>query len=1308
MLTSRCHHRFPVGLCLWLLTPIAAHAAGFWPGYDYDEWLKVTTWKQPDIRNDQVGSATLIPPLAVDGHPDQRIETVARWEKKRARIAGDIRKVLGEPTDLKPPPGSPAPVVELLGQETLDDHVRRHIRIRTEGDDWIPAYLLLPRNLPAGRRVAAMICLHQTVAQGKEEPCGIKGNPELDFALELVRRGYVCIAPDVIGFGERIPPGTLPYHDSMVFYRRHPGWSFMGKMIYDVGRVIDYLQSLEMVDPQRIGSIGHSHGAYGTLFATAFEPRIRAAVASCGFTTLRGDNHPARWSSRTALIPQIGTYLPDVSQIPFDWQDICALAAPRPLYVWYGTKDNIFENTDNLDALFKDVRGVYTLSDKTDALTWKWFDGAHSFPDAERERAYRWLEKQLPPVAAAMANAGPADARPTGRKQASVFYPPRLIEQARANGERYAWAAAIRDPIIRTAEPWRKMSDEQLWQLMFGNTIKRSWMVWSNGHCPACEKPVPMYNWRMNPLAEPWKVYCPHCAARFPTNDFAKFYRSGLDEHNVFQPGRADRALLFNVEHPDPSDPQHTYGVDDGEGYLDGDKRWRFIGAYLIYGQWKNAVVAGVDALADAYVITGDPVYAHKAGVLLDRVADLYPTFDFGKEGVMYEGPPARGYVSTWHDACVEARHLAMAYDQVFEGLRDDRALVAFLGEQARQYKLDNPKGSFADIQRNIEERILRDTIVNRRKIESNYPQTDMAVVMLMTVLGWPENRAEVLPLIDGIIRKATAVDGVSGEKGLDGYGLIAPHSVCELLGRYTRVEPGFLAEMFGRHEQLRQMYRFHIDTWCLSKFYPRIGDCGGFGSPSDYAGVRFAKNPRLDPSGYQFLWDLYELTGDPDYVRLLYRGNGETTDGLPYDLFAADPEGFQAQVRGIIEKVGIEVTLPSVNKQEWCLGLLRSGSKANERVLWLDYDSGGGHSHADAMNIGLFAFGMDLLPDFGYPPVNHGGWGAPRAAWYTTTAAHNTVVVDNRNTSPGQGRTTLWCDGDQFHAIRAAGPPFKDVTRYERTLAMVDVNMEDFYVLDVFRVAGGKEHCRMTHGPFSTLTLKGPGSLPTDEAPISGPAIQMRNFRHDPRPISNWYADFKVDDRLKLLPAETDLHLRWMDLTPGAETFTAESWVATGGYDSLEDTWIPSLCVRRKSAGEPLVSTFVGVIHPYVNEPAISQFRRLPLTNADGAACGDSDVAVEIFLVDGRRDVLMVSDAAEQPKQNIPRRAAEITFDGDVCLVRYGARGNVVRVARQGGTSLSCGKLTLSFKPDAGFVELTLDEGKATVVAGNAEALLR
>ena len=380
-------------ICGFIVLALGGSSVNAWPGHDWNQWRQVTTWTQADVKTYQAGRKELVPLLAIGGDEPGQIDEIRAWEQRRSRYAEAITRILGEPTNIEVAP----PEVEVLGEEVLEDHVRRHVRIRSESDDWIPAYLLLPKPPPTSPR-PTMICLHQTVAQGKQEPCGIKGDPELAFALQLVRRGYVCIALDVIGFGERIPEGTKPYHNSSVFYKRHPNWSFMGKMIWDIGRVIDYLETLPYVDPLQIGSIGHSHGAYGTLFAAAFEPRISLVVASCGFTTFRGDPQPDRWSHLTALIPQIGTYLPEVEKIPFDWHHICSLIAPRPLFVWYATEDRIFPNTDNLDGLFRDVRRVYGLYGAADDLAWHAFDGRHRFPQPGRRLAYEWLGERFFPV----------------------------------------------------------------------------------------------------------------------------------------------------------------------------------------------------------------------------------------------------------------------------------------------------------------------------------------------------------------------------------------------------------------------------------------------------------------------------------------------------------------------------------------------------------------------------------------------------------------------------------------------------------------------------------------------------------------------------------------------------------------------------------------------------------------------------------------------------------------------------------------------------------------------------------------------
>ncbi|MCU0872051.1 MAG: heparinase II/III-family protein [Pirellulaceae bacterium] len=893
-------------------------------------------------------------------------------------------------------------------------------------------------------------------------------------------------------------------------------------------------------------------------------------------------------------------------------------------------------------------------------------------------------------------------------KTASAMFPPGLTDRARQNALQYPWAKQACERMVADAAPWMKLADDELWELMFSNGIKRSWMVWSNGHCPACQKPVPMYEWIPAALDRPWKMQCPQCRELFPKNDFGRFYRSGLNEQAIFEPARADRSLLFNTGHPDPADPLHRFGVDDGEGYVDGPKRWRFIGAYLIYGQWKQAIVGGIRNLAAAYTVTGEPAYAHRAGVLLDRVADLYPTMDFGQQGVMYEGPPSAGYVSTWHDACVEVYDLAMAYDAVFEAIAQDASLVTFLADKAQRHRLDNPKASFLDIQRNIEQRILRDTLANRRKIESNYPSTDISMVTIQTVLGWPDNREEVTASLDRVIRQATAVDGLSGEKGIAGYATIAPRTIADLLGRYERMEPGFLAGALRRQPRLRELYRFHLDTWCLGQYYPCTGDTGAFAQKvPHYPAVTFSQAAGIGPSGFTFLEQLAAATGDKDFVRVLCAANGDKVDGLPYDLFADDPAEFQQRVADVIADEGSATRVGSVNKSQWCLAILRAGEGPSARAAWLDYDSGGRHGHADALNLGLFAKGLDLLPDFGYPPVQYGGWGAPRAVWYTQTPAHNTVVVDGQNTRGGSGTATAWIDGQAFRAVRASAAALIGGQQYERTAVLVDASEHDSYLIDVFRVVGGREHAKFVHSHFGQIAPHGLTLQPAEE---TAGGDQMRSWQKDAQPPPVWSVDWKVEDHLQYLPAGQDLHVRYTDVTSGCEVLTAEGWVAVGLYGGTAEAWIPRVVVRRRADQAPLASTFVSVIEPYEKQPLITQIRRLELTTDDGQPCPDSDVAVEVRLADGRRDMLVAVDAenprgpARPPGTAVIQKETDIRLAGQFGWVRFDAAGKPQRVMLGMGKSLESGSLRVQRTTDTGWTEVDLQRPSMPVVSGSAE----
>ena len=862
-------------------------------------------------------------------------------------------------------------------------------------------------------------------------------------------------------------------------------------------------------------------------------------------------------------------------------------------------------------------------------------------------------------------------------KRESTLYPAEVVARVREQVRDAAWGASVREDLVQHAAFWREMDDEALWSLMFGPTLERSWMVWSNGHSPVTGEPVPMYNWVVKAQEMPWKLQDPTSGEWFPKNDFKAFYDSGLNARGIFEHARADRSLLFNTEHPDPADPLHLFGVDDGTGYVNAQgERWRFVATYLIYGQWKQLVLGGIRGLGAAYLVTGDPVYARKAGILIDRVADLYPEFDFKTQAILYEGPGSAGYVSTWHDTCEETREMVMAYDMVFDALKEDAELVRFLAAKASAHGLENPKTSFADIQRNIETRILRDALANPEKIHSNYPRAEILKAIITRVL--PESEEAFWAIAGPMLERATAVDGVTGEKGLAGYSAYVITALANFLAEFSKSDPGFLLECFARAPRLRETYRFFIDTLCLQQYYPHIGDDGYFaGRYGAYAGMHFLKpggSPMsfsswtiLPPSNYRLLWQLYEITGDPAYVQVLYMANGYRLDGLPHDVFGEDSTAFQARVAEVIAREGTLIAPGSVNKQEWRLAILRGGAGAHERALWIDYDAGGGHGHQDGLNLGLYAHGLDFMPEFGYPPVQFGGWGAPRARWYTMTAAHNTVVVDGKNQPHGAGETTLWGDGQHVRAIRVRGEAMNHGNRYERTAILVEVDAAQFYVVDVFRVAGGQEHTKFQHSHFGTLSTERLTLQPTEPY---GHDTQMRDFHLDPGAPPGWQAHWQIEDRHQLLAAPEGLGMHYWDFTAGAAAGTAEAWIVPGLYEASEEVWIPRLFVRRTGDGAtPLESTFVAVVQPYRGQGSIEMIERLPVSGPGGGMLGDTHVALRITHTSGVRDLILIRDPEETAVTSMELDGTHT--DAELALIRVGSDGRIPVQALANGSRL-------------------------------------
>lgn len=367
-----------------------AGTAVSWSGFDWEEWRQQTGAEKPAIESPQAGLTEWLPLLKNTPDATRDFPVVTLWKKKRDHILIDLYQMLGSPTQIVP---DPVPT-ETLEEVITEDYVRQRLTIPAGEGNRIPAYLLIPRKA-AARPMPAMIVLHQTQAAGKREAVGLEGDPEMAFADELAKRGYLCLVPDAPGFGERIPAGGQPYDDARAFYEQHPKWSYFGKMNWEIPRLIFYLEQRGDVDMNRIGAIGHSHGAYSAIMAAAVETRISLVVASCGLTTFRTDPKPERWSHLTPLMPNLGFYLDDISQTPIDWHEIIALIAPRPLFNWSTLDDTIFPNTAPLAEVYTQLESLYKLYGMEGKFRGELAPGEHRFPKEAREQAYAWIDQQF-------------------------------------------------------------------------------------------------------------------------------------------------------------------------------------------------------------------------------------------------------------------------------------------------------------------------------------------------------------------------------------------------------------------------------------------------------------------------------------------------------------------------------------------------------------------------------------------------------------------------------------------------------------------------------------------------------------------------------------------------------------------------------------------------------------------------------------------------------------------------------------------------------------------------------------------------
>jgi len=317
------------------------------------------------------------------------------WPALRARIHQRVAGCMGTPPRVKVAP-------EMQVVEEYENYGLKHwkIRFRVLPDEFGLAVIVMPEGVSAQRPAPAVLVCHGTYrAEGKYSVLAREGADLGGGAIDLAQRGFVAVAPDTYIFGELLTRGEdLPYPEvekrwneaNAEFARTHPEWSLDGRRLWDHQRLLDVLDTLDFVQPKAYGVIGNSLGGRSAIFLTAFDQRIGAGVPSTGVS-------PILTNLYRSGVPRMSKWADYVQRagLHYDYQDILALAAPRPLLVIEPFNDPYNPFLAANFQVYLSGQRVYGLLGKPECFsTLNHGDGHAMLPDA-RELAYRWFERWL-------------------------------------------------------------------------------------------------------------------------------------------------------------------------------------------------------------------------------------------------------------------------------------------------------------------------------------------------------------------------------------------------------------------------------------------------------------------------------------------------------------------------------------------------------------------------------------------------------------------------------------------------------------------------------------------------------------------------------------------------------------------------------------------------------------------------------------------------------------------------------------------------------------------------------------------------
>ncbi len=244
--------------------------------------------------------------------------------------------------------------------------------------------LTLPKDIQAGQRRPVVVCQHGLEGR-PQDTIGESGFEHYKaFNTALAERGYITFSPQ----------NLYIFEDRFRTLQRKA--NPLKKTLFSIivpqhQQIVDWLQTLPQVDPERIAFYGLSYGGKTAMRVPPLVTDYCLSICSADFNEWVDKNASTRNPHSYSGFGEYEIFEFDLGNT-FNYAEMAALIAPRPFMVERGHFDGVASD-ETVGWEYAKVRFLYAAKLKIpDRTAIEWFDGPHSINGVG---TYDFLQRHL-------------------------------------------------------------------------------------------------------------------------------------------------------------------------------------------------------------------------------------------------------------------------------------------------------------------------------------------------------------------------------------------------------------------------------------------------------------------------------------------------------------------------------------------------------------------------------------------------------------------------------------------------------------------------------------------------------------------------------------------------------------------------------------------------------------------------------------------------------------------------------------------------------------------------------------------------